>query len=136
MGKNLFNSKDLCAFFDLHKFMEIGIDSFKIEGRMKSPYYAAITSGVYKKAVEQYMADPGSYKPDRALYEELLKVSHREFTDSLYFPDSVITQNLETSKYSSDSKYAGYIKSAVKTAKDNIYSCVIVDMLNHGGKQC
>jgi U32 family peptidase len=124
-GTYLFNSKDLCAFFDLHKFMEIGIDSFKIEGRMKSPYYAAITSGVYKKAAEQYMANPGKYKPDQALYEELQMVSHREFTDALYFPDSSTTQNLITSKYSAGSKYAGYIKSASKSGKKNTYICVV-----------
>ena len=113
-GTYLFNSKDLCAFFDLHKFMEIGIDSFKIEGRMKSAYYAAVTSGVYSKAVEQYMVNPAGYAPDEKLYEELLKVSHREFTDAFYFPDGTTTQYLKTSNYSATTKYAGFIKSAMK----------------------
>src|ERR1035437_7622828 len=124
-GTYLFNSKDLCTFFDLHKFIEIGIDSFKIEGRMKSPHYAAVTAGVYKKAVEQYMSNPAGYKPDNALYEELLKVSHREFTDAFYFPDKSITQNFKTSDYTAKSKYAGYIKSASKTPRANVFNAVV-----------
>lgn len=123
-GTYLFNSKDLCAFYDLHKFIEIGIDSFKIEGRMKSAYYAAVTAGVYKKAVEQYMQNPGAYKPDEVLYNELLEVSHREFTDAFYFPNNSITQNFIKSGYTAGSKYAGYIKTAFKTPGINIYNAV------------
>ena len=121
-GTYLFNSKDLCAFFDLHKFIEIGIDSFKIEGRMKSSYYAAITAGVYKKAVNAYMSAPAGYAADKGLYEELLKVSHREFTDAFYFPDGSTTQYLKTSNYSATTRFAGFIKTAAKTLRENIFS--------------
>jgi putative protease len=124
-GAYFFNSKDLCAFFDLHKFIEIGIDSFKIEGRMKSPHYAAVTAGVYKKAVTQYMANPSDYKPDNSLYEELLKVSHREFTDSFYFPDKGITQNFVSSGNTARSKYAGYLKTPGKQLREDRYSAVV-----------
>ena len=121
-GTYLFNSKDLCAFFDLHKFIEIGIDSFKIEGRMKSPYYAAVTAGVYKRAVEQFLSNPAGYKPDSGLYEELSKVSHRQFTDAFYFPDKSLTQNFDSSEYMALSKYAGFIKSPAKALRSGIFS--------------
>ncbi|MEI7541994.1 MAG: U32 family peptidase [bacterium] len=124
-GTYLYNSKDLCAFFDLHKFIEIGIDSFKIEGRMKSPHYVAVTAGVYNKAVEQYMKNPKTYIPDQALYEELSKVSHREFTDAFYFPDKVITQNVKSSAYITGSKYAGHIKEKGNKISENIYSIAV-----------
>jgi putative protease len=124
-GTYLFNSKDLCAFFELHKFMEIGIDSFKIEGRMKSPHYAAVTAGVYKKAVELYATNPSDYIPEKGLYDELLKVSHREFTDSFYFPDGKTTQNYISSGNTAGSKYAGYIKTPGKQLREGVYGAIV-----------
>lgn len=128
-GTYLFNSKDLCAIKELHKFIEIGIDSFKIEGRMKSIHYAAITAGAYKKAVDQYIKEKENYKFDESLFEELLKVSHREFTDGFYFPDKDITQNTITSDYTASSKYAGFIKTVDETSKNGIYK-VLADIKN------
>jgi len=109
-GTYIFNSKDLCAVRELRKFMEIGIDSFKIEGRMKSNHYAAVTAFVYKKAVDDFMKDPGHYVFDPKLLDELEKVSHREFTDAMYFPEGNINQSYKSSDYSSTCKYAGYVK--------------------------
>jgi putative protease len=110
-GTYIFNSKDLCSIRELNRFIEIGIDSFKIEGRMKSSYYAAITAFAYSKAVENYIKNPGSYEFDASLYGELENISHREYTNGFYFPgEGSFNQNYKTSNYSSQKKYAGFIR--------------------------
>ncbi|MGD0565990.1 MAG: peptidase U32 family protein [Candidatus Goldiibacteriota bacterium] len=109
-GTYIFNSKDLCSIRELHRFIEIGIDSFKIEGRMKSSYYAAVTAFAYKKAAENYLKDPGKYIFDEGLYGELENISHREYTNGFYFPGEGVNQNYKTSNYTSLKKYAGFIK--------------------------
>ena len=116
-GTYIFNSKDLCAINELHRFIGIGIDSFKIEGRMKSNHYAAVTTAVYKKAVDNYMKDPANYKADPGLMDELLKVSHREFTDGLYFPGRGVNQGYKSSEYTSTTRYAGYLSEAIGNGK-------------------
>jgi putative protease len=107
-GTYIFNSKDLCTIKDLGRFIDIGMDSFKIEGRMKSSHYAAVTAFAYKKAIDEYMKDPEKYSAD-TLIDELKKVSHREFTDGLYFPGGSVNQNYASSEYTSTYDYAGYI---------------------------
>ncbi len=109
-GTYIFNSKDLCSAPELHKFMEIGIESFKIEGRMKSSHYAAVTASVYRSIVDSYMKDPGGYVFNTEYIKELEKVSHREFTDGLYFPDGGINQNYKSSDYQATYRYAGFIR--------------------------
>jgi putative protease len=127
-GTYLFNSKDLCTIRELYKFIDIGIDSFKIEGRMKSLHYAAVTAGAYSKAVLQYMNEKENYKFDETLYTELLKVSHREFTDGFYFPDKESTQNTKSSDYTASSKYTGLVKKFSKTDNDTFR--LLIDVKN------
>lgn len=84
-GAYIFNSKDLCCIEHLPRLIEAGIDSFKIEGRMKSVHYAAVTTAVYKKARDSYLAMPDKYVFDPALREELEKISHRQYFPGFYF---------------------------------------------------
>ena len=109
-GTYIFNSKDLCCIKELHRFIEIGIESFKIEGRMKSSYYAAVTAFAYKKAAENYAKDPAKYLFDETLYQELENVSHREYTNGFYFPEGGTNQSYNSSSYISGKSYAGYVR--------------------------
>ncbi len=80
-GAYIMNSKDLCLLPHLPEIIAAGVDSLKIEGRMKSPYYVANTVRIYRAAIDAYCAAPESYQCDPAWQEELTKVSHRDYTD-------------------------------------------------------
>lgn len=84
-GTHIFNSKDLCMIEHIPELIEAGIDSFKIEGRMKSLYYVATIISVYRKAIDLYFKDPSSYKTDPKWLEEIAKASHRDYTTGFYF---------------------------------------------------
>ena len=110
-GAYILNAKDLNLLSELDRFMEAGVDSFKIEGRMKSVYYTAITAAVYKKAVELYAEGK---KPGKELFEELNNVSHREYTTGFYFDDGQNTENYESSDYITGKRFAGFAVSSGK----------------------
>lgn len=84
-GTFLFGSKDLCMIEHIPELMNSGITSFKIEGRMKSAYYAAVTTNTYRIAIDMYLQDPEGYTFDKALLEELESVSHREYDTGFFF---------------------------------------------------
>lgn len=109
-GTYIFNSKDLCTIQHIPELIEAGIDSFKIEGRMKSVHYAAITTAVYKRTIEGYMAGPDKYTFNHGLLEELEKVSHRKYFSGFYFNDVPTKQHLKSSKYEATRRFTGYIK--------------------------
>lgn len=84
-GTFIMSSKDLCMIEHIPALMESGIDSFKIEGRMKSAYYTAVTANTYRMAIDRYLADPDGYRFDPAWLTELESVSHREYDTGYYF---------------------------------------------------
>ena len=85
-GTYIFNSKDLCMIGHLPEIIDAGIKSLKIEGRMKTSYYVAATTSIYRQALDQYFSDRESYASKVPYYlEELKKVSHRHFTTGFYF---------------------------------------------------
>ncbi len=103
-GTFIFNSKDLCMIDHIDELIEAGIKSFKIEGRVKSPYYVATVVGAYRKAIDDYYKDPLNYKFDIKLLEELRKVSHRDFTTGFFYNEAktnaqVFTTNSYIRKY-------------------------------------
>lgn len=84
-GTSIFSSKDLCLIREIPEIMEMGIDSLKIEGRLKTEYYIASVVNVYRNAIDDYMRDPANYDATKYL-EEIEKVKTREFT-TFYFND-------------------------------------------------
>ena len=80
-------AKDMWMIEHIRELMESGIDSFKIEGRMKSLYYAAVTANTYRMAIDRYMSDPEHYALDPLWLRELCGVSHREYDTGFYFTD-------------------------------------------------
>jgi len=109
-GTYIFNSRDLCMIEHIPQLIRSGIKSFKIEGRMKSSYYIATVVGAYRKAIDQYFADPDNYVTDKELIDEVHKASHREFSTGFYFgkPDSK-GQIYEASSYVRDYAFVGLV---------------------------
>jgi len=108
-GTYIFNSKDLNLIERLKELHEAGIDSFKIEGRMKGVHYAAAVTNAYRKCIDS------GFKPDADTVNELNKVSHREYTTGFYFDDGKMRQNYKTSDYTSDSLYLGHTEKGGDT---------------------
>ena len=103
-------SKDTCTIEHIPELIEAGINSFKIEGRMKSAYYTAVVTNTYKMAIDSYFS--GNYKYDPLWYTELESVSHREYAPGYYFSDCHQDANLSSNN--------GYIK-------DKAYLAIVTD---------
>ncbi len=84
-GTSIFSSKDLCLIREIPEIIEMGIDSLKIEGRLKTEYYIASVVNVYRNAIDDYIKDSLNYDATKYL-EEIEKVKTREFT-TFYFND-------------------------------------------------
>lgn len=84
-GTFIYNSKDLCMIEHIDKLVECGLSSFKIEGRVKSEFYVATVIAAYRQAIDSYIADPQNWKFKQEWYDELKKVSHRDYTTGFYF---------------------------------------------------
>ena len=125
-GAYILNSKDLCLIDYTDRIAKAGVTSFKVEGRMKSPYYVATVINAYRRAIDfLYECEKKGLKyetPDE-LVGELVKASHRKYTTGFMFSDGQIRQNLETSVQTAESKFV-----AIVTDVSN--SVVTVEMRN------
>jgi len=84
-GTFIFNSKDLCMLPHIPDLVEAGINSFKIEGRVKSSYYVATVIRSYRMALDAYYEDPDKYEFKEEWLDEIKKASHRDFTTGFFF---------------------------------------------------
>ena len=85
-GTYIFNSKDLCMIEYIPELVEAGIDSFKIEGRMKTALYVATVARTYREAIDDFRKDPKLYRENMEWYKaEIGKCTYREFTTGFYF---------------------------------------------------
>lgn len=111
-GTYIFNSKDLCMVEHIPEMMEAGIDSFKIEGRMKTALYVATVARTYRKAIDDYNRDPELYRANLDWYRaEIGKCTYREFTTGFYFgkPDAT-TQIYDNNTYVRNYTYLGTVE--------------------------
>lgn len=110
-GTFIFNSKDLCMMEYIPELVQSGVTSFKIEGRMKSAFYAATIVRAYRMALDAYLADPLHYTFQPRWLQEVSKVSHRSFTTGFFLdkpgPDS---QNYGTSTYIRTWEFVGVVR--------------------------
>lgn len=118
-GTFLFNSKDLCMIGHVPEMMEAGIDSFKIEGRMKTALYVAAVARTYRRAIDDYLEDPEKYRKNLEWYkEEIGKCTTREFTTGFYFgkptEDAQIYRN---STYIRNYTYLGSVERTDETGR-------------------
>lgn len=86
-GTYILSSKDLSMIEHIPDLVDAGVDSLKIEGRIKGDYYAAVTAKVYREAVDLYLKDPEGWKVDPAWPDLLEKLTHRDY-DTGFFYDS------------------------------------------------
>ena len=115
-GVYIFNSKDLCGIYFLPKLIDIGVDSFKIEGRMKSVYYVANVVRVYRKAINQYYDNPKNFSIKTEWINELSSVSNRGFTEGFFEKRNNLKdmENFETSGYVRKYNFIGIVKEVKK----------------------
>jgi len=107
-GTEILSSKDLCLIEKIPEYIDAGVNAFKIEGRMKSVYYVANITRIYKAAVETHLAG-GDYAASLPLWkEELDLVSHRPFTDDLFHE---FDKEFGPIPYINRATYFGYIDS-------------------------
>ncbi|HOB41337.1 MAG: U32 family peptidase [Limnochordia bacterium] len=85
-GTHIFNSKDLRLIEYIPDLVQLGVDSLKIEGRMKSAYYVATVVRAYRQALDLYAQNPENYQLPPELLEELDKVSHRPYWAGFFAP--------------------------------------------------
>ena len=110
-GTYIFNSKDLCMIEYIPELMESGIDSFKIEGRMKTALYVATVARTYRMAINDYREDINLYKERIPFYkQEIAKCTYRQYTTGFFFgkPDEN-TQIYESNTYCKEYTYLGTI---------------------------
>lgn len=85
-GTYIFNSKDLCMIGHIPEMIEAGIDSFKIEGRMKTALYVATVARTYRKAIDDYLESPEKYRANMPWYlDQISNCTYRQFTTGFYF---------------------------------------------------
>lgn len=111
-GTYIFNSKDLCMVEHVPELIEAGIDSFKIEGRMKTALYVATVARTYRKAIDDYKKGIDVYKSNLSYYkEEIGKCTYRQFTTGFYFgkTDSN-SQVYDNNEYVKDYTYIGTVE--------------------------
>ena len=82
-GTYILNSKDLCMIEHVRELIDAGVNSFKIEGRMKSPYYVATVTNAYRRKIDAVL---NGEEDDFNYLEELEKTSNRKFTTGFYYP--------------------------------------------------
>lgn len=111
-GTYIFNSKDLCMIEHIPEMIQAGIDSFKIEGRMKTALYVATVARTYRKAIDDYLESEEKYRGNMEWYRaEISKCTYRQFTTGFYFgrPDEN-TQIYDTNTYVNEYIYLGTVE--------------------------
>lgn len=109
-GTYIFNSKDLCMIEHIPDLAESGIDSLKVEGRMKTALYVATVARTYRKAIDDYMEAPEKYKANMSWYQEQISnCTYRQFTTGFFYgkPDEH-TQIYDNNTYVKEYTYLGY----------------------------
>lgn len=110
-GTYIFNSKDLCMIEHIPELLEAGIDSFKIEGRMKTALYVATVARTYRMAIDDYRKSPDYYKERIPFYKsEIAKCTYRQYTTGFFFgkPDET-TQIYDSNTYIKEYTYLGIV---------------------------
>lgn len=112
-GTYIFNSKDLCMIEHIPELMEAGIDSFKIEGRMKTALYVATVARTYRKAIDDYMESPEKYRENMPWYlSQISNCTYRQFTTGFFFgKPSEETQIYDNNTYLKEYTYLGIVEA-------------------------
>lgn len=110
-GTYIFNSKDLCMIEYIPQLIDAGINSFKVEGRMKTALYVASVARTYRRAIDDFFENPALYEKNISYYrEEISKCTYRQFTTGFFFgkPDAD-AQIYDNNTYIKEYTYLGII---------------------------
>ena len=115
-GTFIFNSKDLNMIEHIPELVDAGIDSFKIEGRMKTALYVATVARTYRRAIDDYFVSEERYRANMDWYRaEIAKCTYRKFTTGFYFGKAdEDTQIYDESTYVSEYIYLGIVGAVVE----------------------
>ena len=111
-GTYIFNSKDLCMIDHIPELISAGIDSFKIEGRMKTALYVAAAARTYRKAIDDYMESQEKYRANLPWYrEQIACCTYRQFTTGFFFgKPTQEAQIYDSSTYVKENTYLGTVE--------------------------
>lgn len=118
-GSYIFNSKDLCMIEHIPDLVESGIDSFKIEGRMKTALYVATVARTYRRAIDDYNESPEKYEANLDWYrQEIRKCTYRQFTTGFFYgKPHEESQIYESNTYEKEGTYLGYAEAVTHHAE-------------------
>ena len=110
-GTYIFNSKDLCMIEHIPDLIEAGIDSYKIEGRMKTALYVATVARTYRKAIDDYLESPEKYQENMPWYlDQISNCTYRQFTTGFFYgKPSEETQIYDNNTYEKGYTYLGIV---------------------------
>lgn len=143
-GTYIFNSKDLCMIEHIDDLIEAGVDSFKVEGRMKTEYYVCNVIRAYRSAIDDYFEDPEKYRNSFDKYLEMIKkASYRDFTTGFFYDKPTEQdQNYETASYIRDYDYTAMVldwnketKTATIMQKNKFLLGEKLEMLTKDGRE-
>ena len=112
-GTYIFNSKDLCMIEHMDDILTSGIDSLKIEGRMKTALYVATVARTYRKAIDDYLEDPAKYQANTSWYQEQIAgCTYRKFTTGFFYgKPSEEAQIYDNNTYEKGYTYLGFAEA-------------------------
>ena len=118
-GTFIFNSKDLCMIEHIPDLIDAGIDSFKIEGRMKTALYVATVARTYRKAIDDYLKDPALYQKNMPWYQEQISnCTYRQFTTGFFYgKPTQEAQIYDNNTYIKEYTYLGIVGEANEEGK-------------------
>lgn len=120
-------SKDLCMIRHIPELIEVGVDSFKIEGRMKSLHYVATVVNAYRQAIDSYFNDPAAYELKPEWLDEVNKAANRPLNTGFFFD----TPSTEDHIYEAEDKAAPYDFAGVVQSYDETTGLAVIQQRNH-----
>lgn len=140
-GTYIFNSKDLCMIEHIPELVQAGIDSFKIEGRMKTALYVATVARTYRKAIDDYFESRELYEKNMSWYlEQIVGCTYRQFTTGFFFgkPDEH-TQIYDNNTYVKEYTYLGIVGDSTEKGyrieqRNKFYVGEEIEVMKPGGE--
>jgi len=141
-GTHIMNSKDLCLIEHIPEVIDTGIDSLKIEGRMKGMHYVACVVSTYRKALNSYYNDPDKFSFQEEWLRDLKKISHRGYTTGFFIKaPTEQDQNYESSAYQRTYDFMGVIrgydrdrKEALIEVRHKFFKGDRIEVMKHSGE--
>ena len=121
-GTYIFNSKDLCMIEHIPELVDAGVDSCKIEGRMKTALYVATVARTYRKAIDDFFESEEKYRANMPWYlDEISRCTYRQFTTGFYFgKPSQEAQIYDSNTYVNEYTYLGIVANVDENGRANI----------------